>query len=760
MFKLSLFLVAAAFCSNLQAQSIVQKQLKPYIVISGPQRLNEARVNIEYYTPNSKNYSRSEINFGDGSSVSTLKDAYHNYTTDGSFLITVKTWDSNNVVTTYSETVIINNSSQVLEIQNSSVLNIAKAQVGKVSSFSLSDVQATKLYKLTLAKTPISGVRRTFPPCRSVGSNVSVNGIAIFKSGEFTCSIAQMQRFVVLSKSNTLQFETGESTAAYNFNIEIHEVEITQDVSPPVISSDVQSNTLTRSSLGHISVTDDSSVTTYVWNNLQVLQFTTTEREFDLTLAEGDNNFVLQSVDIFNNKSAYFYLTAVKLDTIVPNLNVLLASEYIYNTYPQTVTVSINSDEDLQALTINNIAATMLTARTFTYLVTVNQPGILELNIKAFDLAGNETIKDYAPIFSIENTPPVISSSLVSGSYTNQSLLQITITDNSETVSEVFLGGLLVNTTNQKIFNVNLAVGLNQILIKSKDIYNNEAQNLSLTINLDLAAPILAHDLQPTYYISALPAQVFIKFTANEPLSSFEFENQPIIAVNGEYKLNKVISQNGLQNFNVRAVDLAGNIINANYSFNAIFDNTAPLIGVNVPDRNFSNANSFPVVVNIEDTAGVNTQIYLNSTLVNSTTLKSFTYSAPIPTDGDYTIEFKSTDLAGNLSVKTLIVTKDTQVLTLEILSPLNGSIFSSQVVDVSFRTNKAIKKAFVNGMEVPISADMKSAIFEYSIWDAGVFTLLVRVEDQFGGTIEKSVQGEIRLSAATAWNYAECPVE
>lgn len=760
MFKLYLFAIVAALCLNLHAQISVQKQLKPYIVLSGPVRMNEARVNIENYTPNSKNFSRSEISFGDGSAVSTLKDAYHTYVANGSFAITVKTWDTANALTIYSEVVDVNPAFQIQDVANSTVLNVLKVQEAKPETLTINDLQATKLYKLTLTKTSVPRVRRTFPPCRSVGSNVSINGIAVFKTGEFSCAIAQMQKFVVLSKSNTVQFETSESTAAYEFSIEVHEVTILKDISPPLQSTTALSNTLTRNNLIHISVADASPTTTYVWNNQQQLVLTTVEKEFDVTLAEGFNNFVLQSIDSYGVTSTYLYLSNIRLDTTPPVINAILASEYIYNTYPQTVTISINSDEDLQALTINNVTATMLTPRAFSYLATVNQPGVLNLSIKAFDLAGNETIKSYDPVFNVENTPPVISSSLATGSFTNQNDLLITVADNSETVSEVFLNGTLVITTSLKSFNVSMVAGLNQFLIKSKDIYNNEALNLNLAVTFDNLAPILTNNIQPTYYISSIPAQVQIKITSNEALQLFEFENQPVNPVNGQYALSMSVLQNGIKNFSVSAVDLAGNVTLSNFSFNAIFDNSAPLIGVNVPDKSFSNSNLFPIVVSIEDLTAVSTQIYLNQTLVNTSALKSFNYSAPLPADGTYTIEFKASDLAGNIASKTVSVTKDSQVLTLEILSPQAGEIFASQLIGVQFRTNKAIKNAFVNGIKVPVSADMKSVIFDYSNWDARVFTIMVRVEDQYGDVIERTIQGEIKLGAATAWNYAECPVE
>ena len=178
-----LLMFVAAFSLNLNAQGNAQRQLKPYIVVSGPVLLQELRVNIENYTPNSKIYHRSEINFGDGSVVSSLKDAYHNFAANGSYSVTVNTWDSANVLTTYSEIVDINSTYQIKDIPQSTVTNILNVQAGKHYDLAIVDTMVGKLFKLTLTKTPVPLIRRTFP-CRT-GTNVNINGLTIFKATEF-----------------------------------------------------------------------------------------------------------------------------------------------------------------------------------------------------------------------------------------------------------------------------------------------------------------------------------------------------------------------------------------------------------------------------------------------------------------------------------------------------------------------------------------------------------------------------------------------
>lgn len=753
LFKCALTILIVLLSPMVFGQSTLQP--KPYIVVSGPSNLAEVRVNVENYGPNGKTFNRSEITFGDGTAISTEKDVYHTYPVAGQYQVLVKTWNSLNVQTTYSEIVYINPAYFIQEVPNSSVLNLPKMQVGRLYNFPLFPERAAKLYKLTLKKTQALSQPRRNGSCGS--SSFKINNISIFKSAEFGCNVIQFSRFVLLSTANTVQLSSTDNIGS-SFEAEIHEVILLKDVTKPILSASISSGTVTKSDKIHVSVADESSVTTYISGG--GITAPITDKEFDLPLVEGTNNYIIYSIDSDNNRSDNLVLANIIRDSMPPIINALLASEYFYTTYPQTFTITFNSNEDLQGLTVNNFSAVMVSPKVFQYLLTVNQPGALELNVKGFDLAGNESIYIYNPIFNVENTPPVISSSLTNNAITNQRVFQVTIVDNSETTSEVFINNQLILSTSEKSFSASLNAGANNVLIKSKDIYNNEALSLSFMITVDETGPLLADNIQPSFFVNSMPDSINLKFTSNELLQKLEVDNQSAALQGQEYVFSKTILQEGIHSISVSATDLAGNTTTRTYSFNVILDTSYPLISFSVADNVFTIENSLPLVISIDDATSVLTEVFVNQVLVGTSGEKIFSYLLLLPIDGTFVVTAKSTDLAGNQTSKNIYVSKDVRPLSLDIQSPQPGSIFSSQLIEVRFSTNKAIKRAFVNSIEVPVNGDLKSVSFNYSHWSDGPFDLIIRVEDQYGAVVERSVRAEIKLGVADSWAYSECPVE
>ena len=291
---------------------------KPYVVILGPSDLNQVHVNIANYQPTAKPVKRTEINFGDGSVSTNTVDVFHRYTSNGKHTISVKSWDNKDVLTSYSEVVDVSVLYQVKDLPNTRLLGPLAITQKKSYKLDLTTAQANKLYQLTLSKQSSAGAmncKRDF--------QVVINSIPVFNGSEVSCNTTQLQRFVVLDTENIIQLDSLDPSWKAAFQIEIHAVEIDKNIdkTAPVISSNLGSNSLTRSPILHISINDLSETTTYVWNGSQQLVLATNSKEFDLAMAEGRNDFVLQSVDFSGNTSAYFYLTNIGLDTTSPTIS-------------------------------------------------------------------------------------------------------------------------------------------------------------------------------------------------------------------------------------------------------------------------------------------------------------------------------------------------------------------------------------------------------------------------------------------------------
>ncbi|MEQ1722084.1 MAG: Ig-like domain-containing protein [Pseudobdellovibrio sp.] len=546
---------------------------------------------------------------------------------------------------------------------------------------------------------------------------ISINNVALTTTSTFTkntkilvvpLTVAQTNQLKLVVKGNVLSF----------IDVKLESTAVNTDTTAPIQLANVLSNTITKNPLVHISVNDNSPTTTYVWNNQHVLLNTTTDKEFDINLSEGLNNFVIQTKDSYNNTSSFLYLNDITLDTISPNLNITLASEYIYSSYPQNFTINITSDEDLQNLTINNITATLVAPKTYSTTLNINNPQTLSLDLKAFDLAGNEKIQTYSVVFGIDNTPPAITSSLASNSFTNINTFQVHVTDNTSFTTEVYSNNQLILTSTEANFNLSLTEGLNNFIIKSKDQYGNEAPNLVLSnITLDTVIPSLTYtNIASPYYTNILPDSGDVEFRFNEPLRELIVDGQlvtPSINENFLYRYVKVISQAGINTVVIKATDLAGNIRNRTFNVNVIFDNAAPQIFFG-PVPIITDQNSFLLSVQVFDqSVTVITRLYVNDVQLASVNIKSFSYFIQLPTDGIYKIQAISEDQAGNLKTSTTFVTKKADMVAPIISNNLQSSYTLTSLPNIlhfQFTSNETLKSFKVDGQTI----DSTSLVYNY----------------------------------------------
>lgn len=764
---------------------------------------------------------------------------------------------------------------------------------------------------------------------------ITINNTALTSTTNFNKTTKSLVVPLTLEQSNQLKITIKGSLFSF-IDVKLEATSVATDTAAPTVLANINSNSLTRNPLVHISVNDASSTTTYIRDNAAQILASSTLKEFDFALSEGLNNLHIQSIDAYNNQSIILDIINVTLDTTSPSLSSTLNSEYIYNSYPQTITINISSNEDLQSLTVNNLSATMLDPRHFQYLLSINEPQTVNLSIKGFDLAGNESIISQSINFGIENLAPVISSTRSANSFTNIASFDVSISDNSETTTQVYTDGLLTQTTTDKNITLNLNPGTNSFIIKSVDQYGNQAPDLILSnITYDITPPQLTNNIQPLYYQAFFPDTFDFEFTSNEALQLFRVNGQTIPSENGiNYDVTITINQPTGNSLNTRAVDLAGNVTLKSYPLQIIFDNQAPQIIFGAVPQ-ITSDESFLLSVQIFDQTPVNSVLYVNGVEIASTNVKNFSYLIELPTDGEYEIELysedragnynssitrtikkddmippvitnnlqasytvtslpnvvevqftsnevlqslvadgqsltsnnlvytyqkqisqinsndisivavdmsgnvteatynfnvvlddlapeiiignvttytnensvllpitinentdtqteikvngqyiatiaeknfsylielpsdgiynitiSSTDFAGNNSQQSLAITKDTQPLILSIQSPQSGSVYSSQLVEVRFSTNKIISKAYVNDVEVSLNADQRSVTYNLSNWSDGLFSVQIKVEDYLGNITEQNVEAEIRLGGAASWAYEECPVE
>lgn len=532
-------------------------------------------------------------------------------------------------------------------------------------------------------------------------ATISINNVSLVTSATFNKNTKSLVVPLSMQQANQLTITVKGPVFSY-IDVKLEATSVATDNVAPTIQSNLASNSLTRNPLLHISVTDASATTTIVKNhNLDVI-LNTSSKEFDITLSEGLNTFFIDSTDAYGNQSQVLQLSNIRLDTTAPVLSTNISSEYIYNSYPQNITVNITSDEDLQSLTVNNFTATMLDPRHFQYLLTVNEPQTVNLSIKGFDIAGNESIITRSINFGIDNIAPVISSTRAANSFTNVVSFDISVADSSETTTQVYTDGVLTQTTADKNITLNLNVGVNNFTIKSVDQYGNVAQDLVLSnITYDTTAPLLTNNIQPIYYQAFFPDTFDFEFTSNEVLSLFRVNGQTIPSENGiSFDVTVTINQPNGNSLNTRAVDLAGNVTLRAYPLQIIFDNQAPQIFFGAVPQ-ITSDESFMLSVQINDQTPVNSILYINDVEVASVNIKNFSYLIELPTDGEYEIKLYSEDRAGNFNTSVTHVIKKDDMVPPVITHNLQSSYTVTSLpnfIDVQLTTNESLKSLVVDG--------------------------------------------------------------
>lgn len=532
-------------------------------------------------------------------------------------------------------------------------------------------------------------------------ATISINNTNIVTSASFNKNTKSL--IVPLSMQEANQLKIALSGPLLSFiDLKLEATSIATDSIAPSIQSNLASNSLTRNPLLHISVIDTAATTTIVKNhNLDVI-LNTSSKEFDITLSEGLNTFFINSTDAYGNQSQVLQLSNIRLDTTSPILSTNISSDFIYNSYPQTVTVNITSDEDLQSLTVNNFTATMMDPRNFQYLLTVTEPQTVNLSIKGFDEAGNESLITRNINFGIDNIAPVISSTRASNSFTNISSFDVTIVDNSNTTTQVFSNGVLTHTTVDKTITLNLNTGVNTFRIKSEDQYGNVAQDLVLNITYDITPPVLTQDIQPIYYQAFFPDIFDFHFTSNERLSLFVVNGQSIPSADRiHFDSSITINQANGNSLNTRAVDLAGNVTLRNYPLQIIFDNQAPQIFFIGGVPNITSDETFMLNVQISDQIPVDSKLYVNGTQIATINLKNFSYLIELPTDGNYEIKLESEDLAGNHSQQIVNVIKKDDMIAPTITHNVQTSYTVTSLpntLEFQFTANEPLKSLVVDG--------------------------------------------------------------
>lgn len=550
--------IALLYCLSINLTSQASTIDTPYIAFSNPQSSGEIRVNIEQYKPQGQAFARFEINLGDGSAiVRNSKDIYHTYTNTGTYTVIIKTWDRKRVLTTYQKNITINLDEILYDNANSMILSLSSIEQNSYA-FNMNSEQIANIYKVTLTRKPESS------NIYNCTLNPTLNKISIFKSNEINCNTQKLERLIAVDSVNLLEFlgSSANSTRAL-YSFEMHAVRFgLPDSEPPVITSNIASNQLTRQSAVSINITDISSVTTYVWNNQQQLLMQTTQKNFTINLAEGENNFILQSIDSIGNSSEYIYLQNIIRDTEPAVLSSDVEFVYYAQSLPESYLFTFISNEPLQSLYLNGQPLTMVGLNTYMGSYTAENEDLQILTLQGFDLAGNETQQTLQFYLFVDGVPPEITTNEIPVRITEQDTVhfQVHVSDSTNTETKFYIDDLLHFTTTMPNFDYIVSFGWNEtktVRIVSTDQVGNTSEKTFTIVRDNIPLEILITSPESGAILTG--PIIDVRAMVSKPIVSARVNGIPV-SIDDTYYINTVLQQNtdGPYTITIDVTDLYG----------------------------------------------------------------------------------------------------------------------------------------------------------------------------------------------------------
>lgn len=537
---------------------------------------------------------------------------------------------------------------ELAEGVNNFVLKAVDAWNNRAADFALSNV-VLDTKKPVLTSSVSSNTVVSNNKVRITISDATLVTTQVFKSGVLIATQQSNSFDLTLTNGSnnfTLKSTDAAKNKAANFVLSNIILQVSGDSAAPQLSSSLGSNSITKNSKISVVITDQSSVTTQVFQN-NVLVATEQSKTFDLTLAEGANNFVLKSVDAFQNRAADFVLSnivldsqkpvitssiptnsltnnpkvhitiadatsvttqvigngmvmlntgsksfdidlfegsftysiattdqagntttsffAYTLDTSKPNLSTDLKNQYTFEMLPQLVTITMQFDEAVTNVTLNNVPAIQIGPFDYSYTLQFDQPGIQTYVFKAIDLAGNERIVQQEVTVLVDQSAPVIATNVIPSVISlNEFDLQVTITETSGVTTEVYVDDQLKLTTSNKSFTYKVMfdqgepVQTRKINIIAKDTANNQS-NKTFNITKDLS-PLWVQIISPQNQSILNSPVVEVRARANKPLAVAKLNGQVVPISSDQLSIKAILQQPSDGKFSVlvEVTDVSG----------------------------------------------------------------------------------------------------------------------------------------------------------------------------------------------------------
>ena len=468
-------------------------------------------------------------------------------------------------------------------------------------------------------------------------------------------------------------------------------------------------------------------------------------------ITDGGESFIFSIVSDFWHKGDYKF-SKFSIDNEAPQfLSIIPSSDKTVMDSLLTVSGEVL---DAAILTINGINTPLIpgTDNKFTFSKELTLiPGENQIEVKAKDSSGNETIKSFKITYIADTSAPVIQiSSPAESSFLKNTEVVITgtVTDsdtagNNSTVKYISGNGVLGTITRDDfLITITLTEGENSVLLKAEDLFGNVAQT-SVNFIIDTTSPIVQIS-SPDAGVLLNNAAVSISGKVTDLYSDkIELINGAQPPVSGSLIAGNFIFENidlieGENIFTIKSTDRSGNI--GDNKINVFYDSVAPQLIITSPQSGIL-LGTKTVLINGTVSDPGSSLANIESVTINGIivpiTGESFSYITSL-SEGINNIEIKALDMAGNFSTSNIIVNVDTIAPELTVSAPRNNMFVNTNTINVSGIVSANTASVKVNGNDAVISGNSFS-LNSVSLSD-GVNTLLVKAVDMAGNETLKTV--------------------
>ncbi|MCA1320438.1 Ig-like domain-containing protein [Bacillus tianshenii] len=406
---------------------------------------------------------------------------------------------------------------------------------------------------------------------------------------------------------------------------------------------------------------------------------------------EGKYKISFSATDKAKNKTVHEDISFI-VDKTRPVVKIDGAADNSFNPGNKTVTLSIDelnySTNEVDVIVTKdgrgyNMGTWKNTGKLSKLSHNFSQDGLYTISVSATDKAGNGPVTQKLT-FTVDKVNPVINIEGADNDahYNVDKRIQVAINDLNLDINKITVtkngrgysvGGFAVNGNTASLAHTFSQEGDYRIQVNATDKAGNSFSK-ELAFTIDKTAPVITpkvkgdgRTLKNGEFINSIFTPEFALDVAADSIVSMTLNNQTIASNRAP-----IASKDMKYNYRVVARDKAGNETVLEIGFT--LDTTKPLLEITGIIEGFFNENMVPVIkyadIHLDESKSY---IRLDG--------KPFTSGTALTEEKDYVLEVVATDLANNVSKRTIHFTIDKTAPSISFMDPISDKYFTEDVI-------------------------------------------------------------------------------